>query len=131
MDRLESLKIPPLTAPGVVPGLLGIGLMIFGGILLARRAPAEEGDGAAAMSWPRVLLSWALCITYGGLLLGHGIPYWMLTAAFLLAHMLLIGENTVGVMPARGRLITILVVVAVLPPIVAAIFQHIFLVRLP
>ena len=30
MDRLESLGIPPSTAPGLVPGLLGIGIVIFG-----------------------------------------------------------------------------------------------------
>ena len=27
MDRLESLKIPLSTAPGVVPGVLGIGII--------------------------------------------------------------------------------------------------------
>ena len=45
MDRLESLSIPPATAPGVVPGLLGIGIIVFGLILLlrARRAPRRAG----------------------------------------------------------------------------------------
>ena len=37
MDRLQSLGIPPSTAPGVVPGLLGIGIVIFGLILILRR----------------------------------------------------------------------------------------------
>ena len=39
MDRLQSLGIPPATAPGVVPGLLGIAFIIFGSILLVRREP--------------------------------------------------------------------------------------------
>ncbi len=41
MDRLQSLGIPPATAPGVVPGLLGIAFIIFGVILLVRREPAS------------------------------------------------------------------------------------------
>jgi len=39
MDRLESLGIPLATAPGVVPGLLGIAFIIFGSILLVRHEP--------------------------------------------------------------------------------------------
>jgi hypothetical protein len=45
MDRLQSLGIPPATAPGVVPGLLGIAFIIFGSILLVRH---ESGAGDAS-----------------------------------------------------------------------------------
>ena len=48
MDRLQSLGIPPATAPGVVPGLLGIGIIIFGLILLVRREPAADATAAPA-----------------------------------------------------------------------------------
>lgn len=129
MDRLDGRIETVLAAPGVVPGLLGIGLMLFGAILLARRAPIGLAEEEA--SWPRVLTSWALCIAYAGLLLGRGIPYVALTAAFLFAHLMLIGEATLGKWPGKWRLITILIVVAILPALVGAIFQHIFLVRLP
>ena len=43
MDRLQSLGIPLATAPGVVPGLLGIAFIIFGSILLVRHEPGA-GD---------------------------------------------------------------------------------------
>ena len=43
MDRLKLLGIPPATAPGVVPGLLGIGIIIFGLVLLARRELGRAG----------------------------------------------------------------------------------------
>ncbi len=90
MDRLESLKIPPATAPGVVPGLLGLGIIIFGMILVLRRqSSAQQAAGVSfaaseaeapasdeSLHWKRMLLSWALCIAYGGLLLGRGLPYW-------------------------------------------------------
>src|SRR6185436_1655552 len=44
MDRLEHLHIPPATAPGVVPGLLGLGIMAFALVLLLRRSRAATVD---------------------------------------------------------------------------------------
>ena len=38
MDRLESLGIPPSTAPGVVPGMLGAFIIVFGLCSAAARA---------------------------------------------------------------------------------------------
>jgi putative tricarboxylic transport membrane protein len=148
MDRLESLSIPPLTAPGLVPGLLGLGFMVFGLILVARRdqaaaaAPtAVAGDAAHDAAphgsdenfhWQRVALSWALCITYGAVLLGRGPPYWVLTAAFLLLHILLLDDNER--VPAAWS-VRRLAIAAILAPAVATavtlVFQHVFLVRLP
>ena len=51
MDRLESLGIPPATAPGVVPGLLGFGIIIFGLVLVVRREP-EALPAAVASDAP-------------------------------------------------------------------------------
>ena len=49
MDRLESLGIPPSTAPGVVPGLLGAFIIVFGLVLVLRRdavsTPAFDTGG--------------------------------------------------------------------------------------
>ncbi|BAT59151.1 tripartite tricarboxylate transporter TctB family protein [Variibacter gotjawalensis] len=130
MDRLEGRIETPLAAPGLVPGLLGLGLIIFGAILLARRIPIGASDAEEA-SWLRVVVSWALCFTYAGLLLGRGVPYIALTAAFLFAHLVLIGEQTLGKWPEKRRLITIILVVAIVPVLVGSIFQYVFLVRLP
>lgn len=154
MDRLQSLGIPPATAPGVVPGLIGLGIIIFGSILLIRRerasadltqpvaaAPAEitapfEAAAPAVhrdeLDWKRVLLSWVLCMTYGGVLLGGGAPYWVLTAAFLFLHILLLDET--GRVPAAPTLRRLLIA-AILAPVAATLvmltFERIFLVRLP
>jgi len=86
MDRLQSLGIPPSTAPGVVPGLLGLGIILFGLILVIRREgrpvasfahehglPAEAAaPDADEFHWKRAALSGVLCLTYGGALLGRG-----------------------------------------------------------
>jgi putative tricarboxylic transport membrane protein len=148
MDRLQSMGIPPATAPGVVPGLLGIGIIIFGLILLVRREPAAVGAEETAASteapadmpaapgdelhWKRGALSWALCMTYGGVLLGGGLPYWVLTAAFLFLHILLLDETEqVPASPTLRRLATAAVIAPVVATVVMLVFQRIFLVRLP
>ena len=146
MDRLESLGIPPSTAPGVVPGLLGAFIILFGLVLVLRRdatsAPAfEQVQGAAPSEappdesdfhWKRATLSALLCFAYGGALLGSGIPYWLLTTAFLFLHIVLLDETTD--VPARfhlRRAVTAAILAPAFAVSVSLIFQYIFLVRLP
>jgi hypothetical protein len=149
MDRLESLGIPPATAPGVVPGKLGIGIIMFGMILLVRReAAAREAVGptfdggpvdaaapvapADGLHWQRILLSWAICVTYGGLLLGRGLPYWVLTVAFLFVHIALLDETErVPARPTVRRLAKAAIVALAVATAVALVFRYVFLVRLP
>jgi Tripartite tricarboxylate transporter TctB family len=145
MDRLQSLGIPPATAPGVVPGLLGIAFIIFGVILILRREPAAAGGAETAASteatapahrdelhWKRAALSWTLCMTYGAVLLGRGLPYWVLTTAFLFLHILLLDETEqVPASPTLRRLLTAAVIAPVMATVVMLVFQRIFLVRLP
>jgi hypothetical protein len=144
MDRLTSLNIPPSTAPGVVPGLLGLGIIIFGMVLVLRRsssvvaAPSfASSDVEAAkidepLDWKRIGLSLALCLAYGGLLLGRGIPYWALTFAFLFLHILLLDET--GRVPAPlslRRTLMAATIALVVATAVALVFRYVFLVRLP
>ena len=143
MDRLQSLGIPPSTAPGVVPGLLGIGIIIFGFILLVRREAApvaaftREPDAVPAAApdefhWKRAALSGVLCLIYGGALLGSGLPYWLLTMGFLFLHIVLLDETTdVPARPSLRRLVTAAVIAPTFAIVVTLVFQYIFLVRLP
>jgi len=87
---------------------------------------AEEFD------WKRVALSWLLCVTYGGVLLGGGLPYWALTAGFLFLHILLLDEtDRVPASPTLRRLVIAAVVAPVVATVVMLTFERIFLVRLP
>jgi hypothetical protein len=145
MDRLQSLGIPPSTAPGVVPGLLGLGIIIFGAVLLIRREAAAaptvtSSDGTLepaapagdSFNWKRAALSAALCLIYGGLLLGSGMHYWVLTAAFLFLHIVLLDETPdVPARPNLRRIITAAIIAPAFATAVTLIFQYIFLVRLP
>ena len=144
MDRLVSLGIPPSTAPGVPTGLLGLGFIAFGLVMLLRRGPAQvlsyAGAGTPAQSetpdqgfaWGRALLSATLCLTYAGLLLGRGLPYWLLTGAFLFLHIVLLDET--GHVPARPTLRRLLAAALIAPSVtvvVMLVFEKLFLVRLP
>jgi Tripartite tricarboxylate transporter TctB family len=145
MDRLESMNIPPATAPGLVPGLQGLGFIAFAIILLSRSRPriatasfAAEGDAPAVAAadegfdWRRILVSWVLCALYGAVLLGGGLPYWPLTAGFLFLHLMLLDET--GQVPARPtlrRFITAAILAGAVSTIVTMVFRYIFLVRLP
>jgi len=147
MDRLESLGIPPATAPGVVPGLLGIGIIIFGLVLAVRRSPADRPAATAGsvglpevepaphtdeFHWKRVLVSWMLCMTYGGVLLGSGLHYWVLTASFLFLHVLLLDETErVPARPTSRRLLLAAMLAPAAATTVMLTFERIFLVRLP
>ena len=145
MDRLEMLGIPPSTAPGVVPGLLGAFIIAFGLVLVLRRdavsTPAfEAAEGAPIEAAPtesdfnarRAALSAVLCLSYGGALLGSGIPYWLLTTAFLFLHIVLLDETTdVPARPNLRRIITAAILAPAFATAVTLVFQYIFLVRLP
>jgi len=147
MDRLESLGIPPATAPGVVPGLLGIGIIIFGLVLAARRSPADRAAAAAGSAgppevepaphpdefhWKRMSVSWVLCMTYGGVLLGSGLHYWVLTSSFLFLHVLLLDETErVPARPTSRRLLLAGMLAPAAATAVMLAFERIFLVRLP
>ena len=142
MDRLEKLNIPPATAPGVVPGLLGLGIMAFALVLLLRRSrvatvdfsgsAAAEPQAEGGFHWKRLALSAFLCLTYGAALLGRGVHYWILTAGFLFLHLLLLDESEdVPARPTLRRFILAAALALAVSTTVTLVFQHIFLVRLP
>ena len=137
MPRLEEQGINPYTAPGLVPGLLGVILAALGVALFFRRpvlasGPDLEGDaGGVAEPW-RVGLAFLLCLGFGVGALGHGPPFWLASGLFLFLAITLFewpehrqaGTLRYGV--TRAVLIAVGAAAAV-----TFVFQEIFLVRLP
>jgi Tripartite tricarboxylate transporter TctB family len=141
MERLERQNINPYTAPGLVPALLGIGIAILGAILLVRSVrrggltAAAEGGTPADRS--RLVVALALCIAYaGGLvgrtLLGFHVPFWLATALFVFVSILAFEWRDRRARGELARGIGIAAACAICTAAgVTAVFQEVFLVRLP
>jgi hypothetical protein len=139
MDRLASQNINPLTAPGLLPGLLGLGMMVMALVLISRReigraasaigvAPTEE----AGTNWKRLLASWALCIAFAGILLGRGLPFWLLAAAFVFVHVLVLEDrHRIEGRSFLRRSIEAALIATATSAAVTYLFQNLFLIRLP
>jgi hypothetical protein len=141
MERLERQNINPYTAPGLVPALLGIGIAILGAILLVRSVrrtgltAAAEGGTPADRS--RLAVALALCIVYaGGLvgrtLLGFHVSFWLATALFVFVSILAFEWRDRRARGELGRGVAVAAACAIGTAAgVTAVFQEVFLVRLP
>src|SRR6202012_3194265 len=95
MDRLEDQDINPYTIPGLLPGLLGIVMTILGALLALRSwrsgvltaTPATD-HSTDRPDYKRLLLVLGLCLTFGVVLIGHGLPFWLAGAIFVTASIL-------------------------------------------
>jgi len=134
MDRLESLHINPWSAPGLMPGVLGALMILFGAALgfRALRQRAEQDD-ADASSAPRVILAIVLCFGYAAGLLGHGLPFWLTSAAFILVAILCFRWlDRDAATPDMARLAASSAAIALGAAFaIGLLFEQVFLVRLP
>jgi Tripartite tricarboxylate transporter TctB family len=141
MDRLEHQHINPVTVPGLLPGLLGIAMILLGmvlglrswgrGALVQAPAPATADQREQRR---RVALAVALCCGYGVVLVGHGIPFWLASSIYVTASILVFqrisrdaSERRLG-LHAVGKALVIGVLASVVTWLV---FERVFLVRLP
>jgi hypothetical protein len=132
MDRLEALHINPYTAPGLVPGALGVGLILLGAALLLRSLRAAPAGTPVKLVTPRLLMATALCLAYGIGLVGRGLPFWLATTIFVFASILLFRwpEHRANGTLGRGIVIALLCAIGTAAG-VTLVFQELFLVRLP
>jgi hypothetical protein len=135
MDRLGDQDVPPFAAPGLLPGLLGIGLVLLGAVLLTRSL--RQGRAVAVTTAPgqqlgRAALAIALCVLFGAVLVGHGLPFWLAAAVFVTVAILLLQRGQPH--ERRFDIGNILVAAAIglgTGAVVTVLFQQVFLVRLP
>ncbi len=130
MDRLEQQHINPWTVPGLVPGLLGLVIAIFGLVLLVRRPVAAEAPPPAE-PW-RVAAAIAMTLAFGAGVVGSGVPFWLAAAGFVFGAIMVFEwpERRAAGTLARGALQAALIAAGAAAA-VTLIFQELFLVRLP
>jgi Tripartite tricarboxylate transporter TctB family len=141
MPRFAELEINPYTAPGLVPGALGLVILILGGALLVRAARAggwrlmdraqSRGAWRSDPGTRNLVLATVLCLAYAAGLVGL-VPFWLATFLFMAAFLAAFEWPLARSHSDRLRRIAFAVVFgAVVSAAVTLVFQEIFLVRLP
>jgi hypothetical protein len=139
MDRLERLGVSFYTAPGLVPGILGL-LMVLCGAVLGVRA-LREGALGPQQRPPLVLqadmlrragITLVLALGFAIGLVGHGLPFPVAAALYLFAQIAVVQypERKAKREVARGLAVAALVAASAATAI-SMLFQYAFLVRLP
>lgn len=136
MDRLAHLHINRYEIPGLVPGLLGAAIFVLGAVLALRslrRAAAPGTQGAAAEALGPVLGVGAATLLYAGVLVGHGLPFWLATFLFVAGFIFWFDrerQSALGRSMVRQAALAA-VYGACTSAVVTGVFEQIFLVRLP
>jgi len=140
MDRLEAQHINPYTVPGLLPGLLGLVMLLLGTLLALR----SWGRGARLGGGQRVGVDWAslrrlgvvvgLILVYTVVLLGRGLPFWIGSALYVGASIVLLQapQRALAGRSLGWRDIAFAAAVGIGSGVVITyVFQDLFLVRLP
>jgi hypothetical protein len=135
MDRFESMGATLYTAPGLVPGIFGLLLIVLGAVLAwrgwrelhARRvALAHSVTPIEPLLNRRIVIMLALTLGYAAVLVGR-VPFTAATALFVAVFTFAFAVDgpawrRAGVALLSGLLTTVAIVL---------VFERIFLVRLP
>ena len=141
MDRLERQDVNPYTVPGLLPGLLGIVMILLGSILALRswrRGALHQAPAPASANqreqWQRIGIVIALCLVYGVVLVGHGLPFWLASTIYVTGSILILqrisGDPQDRQLTPRAWLKAIAIGLGS-AVITHLVFQELFLVRLP
>jgi hypothetical protein len=154
MDRLAHLGIAPWSAPGLLPGVVGVAMVALAAALAwrlrgrdepaqtepaqtepAHREPAHREPALAdpgAGHFGASALTAVLCLAFAGLALGRGWPFQLEAALFVFAFIVTFGA---AAWRAEGRLargLALALAVAVVAAFgISTLFEQVFLVRLP
>ena len=128
MDRLATLGVKPFSAPGLLPGSLGVFIVVLGLAMLLRRrqTPGEPID------WRRLLLPIALCLGFAAGMVGRGVPFWAAAWIFIAVMIWTLQYRERKASGQLGRLAGISILVGAGASIaISLVFQELFLIRLP
>lgn len=141
MPRLEEKDINPYTAPGTVPGALGVILLVLALIMFVRTVrqggflPRFSAQGFKSLAKSEGILrlgvALLLCLVYALGLIGR-LPYPLATFLFVFAFVLSFDLKFDAVEGGKRRIILTALLQAVITScVISAAFQYLFLVDLP
>lgn len=133
MPRLENRGVHPSSVPGLVPGILGVALVLCGILLAVRRHKSAAPDEPLLRGFEAKRLAVVLLLTLGftfGLV--GTVPFWLATALFVFAFIVVFDcFVTEAPKPLVRTLVLAAVVALAAGAIVTLVFERGFLVRLP
>jgi hypothetical protein len=136
MDRLEKLGVQPFSAPGLLPGVLGVFILVLGLAMLVRSlragALSQPPGTPSRVEWRRIVLPLVLCIGFAGGLVGRGLPFWAAAWIFIAVMIWTLQYRERREKGKLGRLaFTAVLVGGAASIVISLIFQELFLIRLP
>lgn len=135
IERMEAQGVPWFGVPGLVPGLLGLAIVVAGAALSLRawRRPRRAGSGGdAGGTLTRVGVTVALCLSFAVGLVGHGLPFALATGLYLFVHISVLQWQARKAAGQQLRGLAVAAAVAVgAGVLIPLVFEQIFLVRLP
>jgi hypothetical protein len=141
MDRLERQNINPYTIPGLLPALLGIAMIVLGSALAWRswrRGTLREAPPILTTDKRderrRLWIVIAVCVGYGAVLIGHGLPFWLASTIYVTGSILILrrlSRDAEQRQPSARAALQALVIGVAASFITQWVFQDLFLVRLP
>lgn len=128
MDRFEQMGGTLYTAPGLVPGLFGLALVLLGAALAWRGLRRRGGgaDAAEPLLNRRVLVTLALTLAYAAGAVGR-LPFAPATAVFVAVFAWLYADTSRGL----RRIVIALLAGVLTATAVVLVFEDLVLVRLP
>jgi hypothetical protein len=137
MDRLTHLQATIYTAPGLVPGLLGLAIAIMGVLLILRSVRAGAFVQAQIPRFGirdhwRLVTALGLCLAFALGLIGSGLPFWLAAAIFIAVFVFVFqfeDRKAAGTL-ARGAVFAAIFGL-ICGGAIHYTFQDLFLVRLP
>jgi hypothetical protein len=128
MDRLANLGVKPFSAPGLLPGILGVFIVLLGIAMVFR----GKKHHAELIEWRRILLPLALCLGFAGGMVGRGIPFWVAAWIFVAVMIWTLQYRDRQLKGELRRLAAISLSIGLGASVaIALIFQELFLIRLP
>lgn len=137
MDRLANLGVQPFSAPGLLPGVLGVFIVVLGFTMLVRamralRKRAANPPATPAIEWRRIALPLALCLGFAAGMVGRGIAFWLAAWIFVSLTVWTLQYRERHARNELGRLALVALAVGAGASVaITLIFQELFLIRLP
>lgn len=131
MDRLEVRQIHPASIPGLVPMGLGVLSVICGGLLWMQTRYASSDLKVDWGNINKLVWAGALCLVFATLLVGN-VSFFIASFVFITSFTARFTWSSDATGAERARKLAFAVVLGlVFAGLISALFQYLFLVRLP